>query len=499
MNAPRTTQDLLRAAITAHARADLVTAERLYRQVAQAFDAPVEALHNLGHVLVQQDRPQEAVAVFQLALNRRPDAQTTHNMIAQAYRRLSRYDEAIAHHRRAIALKPDYAQAHHDLGRLFQALGRIEEARGELDAAALLSPQRGEYYRSLAEVTRFQEGDPRLDAMQALARKAEAMPTIDRIELHFALGKALGDVGRHEASFQQYLEGNGVLRPRIEYDERTSLAMFEQLAATFSREMMQAKAGLGDPSERPIFILGMPRSGSTLVEQIFAGHPLVSGGGEMTAFRDAAQEAMGRPDAARELDGETLRRLGARYLERTRPPFEGALRVTDKMPGNFLLAGAIHLALPNAKIIHTVRDPADTCFSCFTTLFLDGHQYTADLGELGRYYRAYETLMAHWREVLPPGVMLEVCYEEVVADLEGQARRIVEHCGLEWDPACLEFDQAKGAVWTASAAQVRRPVYADSIGRWKPYEPWLGPLLAALDLAGRLKKASKRIRKRDQI
>lgn len=470
----------LRAAVAAHGRGDFRTAEQLYRQVLQTDAGAFEALHNLGHVLVQQERNAEAVGLFERALRARPDAVTTHNMLAQALRALGRHEQALDHYRRAIALKPDYALAHHDLGQLLQALGRMDEARAAVETALTFAPKRGAFYRSLGELVRFDAGDPRLAAMAALAREAEALPTIDRIELHFALGKALGDLGRAEESFAQFAQGAAVLRRHAAYDERTSLQMFERMAAAVGAEVVQAKAGLGHPSEQPIFILGMPRSGSTLVEQILAGHPAVSAGGELTAFRDVAAARLGAPEAVRGFDSTALRALGGAYLERTQPNRPGASRVTDKMPGNFHFLGLIRLALPNARIIHTVRDPVDTCVSCFTTLFLDGHQYTNDLGELGRYYRAYERLMGHWRRVLPPGAMLEVRYEEVVADLEGQARRILDYCGLDWDPACLDFPRAERAVWTASAGQVRRPLYAGSVGRAKAYEPWLGPLLAEL-------------------
>lgn len=470
----------LRMAIAAHSRGDLAAAEPLYRQALDEDAACFEALHNLGHVLMHLDRPAEALVLFERALALRPDAPATHNMLAQALRRQERYDAAIEHHRRAIALRPGYAQAHHDLGRLLQGLGRIDEARASLEAALALAPGRGEYYRSLGELTRFGPDDPRLKAMEALVRDAARMPLADRIELHYALAKAWADLGRTEAAFGQYAEGARLLRVNAGYDEAGTLGQLTQMARTFTPELMRAKAGLGHPSAQPVFILGMPRSGSTLIEQILAGCPGVSAGGELSAFRDAAAASLSSPEAAVGLDAQGLAALGGRYLERAGAVERGAVRFTDKMPGNFLLLGLIHLALPNARIIHTVREPVDTCFSGFTTLFLDGHPYSNDLAELGRYWRAYDQLMAHWRTVLPPGVMLEVRYEEVVADLEGQARRMVEHCGLGWDPACLDVPAARRGVWTASAAQVRRPVHADSVGRWRPYRPWLGPLIEAL-------------------
>ena len=470
----------LRAALTAHSRGDLTEAARLYRQVLATEGERFEALHNLGHVLVQQGRPGEAVGWFELALARNPDAAATHNMLASALRALGRHEDAIAHHRRALALRPAYPQAHHDLGRLLLGLGRLDEARAALEAAIALAPERGGYYRSLSEVVRFSPGDPHLAAMEALAQAPAAVSPVDRVELHFALGKAYADLGRHELSFDQFLDGCRLMRRHVDYDEVSTLAMFEHMATAFTAELIGAKAGLGRPSADPIFILGLPRSGSTLVEQILASHHEVTGAGELTAFRDVAAAALRHPDEVRGMEGGALAALGERYLETVRSVRPEATRFTDKMPANFLLVGLIHLALPGARIIHTVRDPVDTCLSCFTTLFADGQQYSYDLAELGRHHRGYAGLMAHWRSVLPPGVMLEVRYEDVVADLEGQTRRMLSHCGLAWDPACLEFHRTERAVWTASTAQVRRPAYRSSVGRWRPSPEVLRPLLAGL-------------------
>ncbi len=407
-----------------------------------------EALRDQGRRLAQQGRAGEAVGCFQ----------------------------------QALALNPRDPQTLHDLGRLLQGLGRLDEAERAFEAAAALEPQRGEHHRRLAEVVRFKDGDPRLEAMERLA--AQAGPA-DQISLLFALGKAYADLGRHAASFQHFQKACGLVRKRIAYDEAGTLGMFRRMAQLFTPELMQAKAGLGDPSETPIFILGMPRSGSTLVEQILAAHPDVVGAGELAVFRDIAATALGEPERVRGLDATGFRAIGGRYLQMVRTLGPKARRITDKMPANFLMIGLIRLALPNARIIHTVRDPVDTCLSCFTTLFGDGQLYSYELGEVGRHYQAYSQLMDHWQAVLPPGGMLEVRYEDVVADLEGQARRLLDHCGLTWDERCLEFDRTERAVWTASAVQVRSPLYRSSIGHWRPGSEVIRPLVEALGpLAG---------------
>ena len=230
----------------------------------------------------------------------------------------------------------------------------------------------------------------------------------------------------------------------------------------------------------------MPRSGTTLIEQILASHPKVFGGGELRELANQTARIRGPedpsyPDLVPTIAADELCRLGANYIEAVRRKAPQAARVTDKMPGNFAFAGLIHLALPNARMIHARRDLRDVAFSCFSLHFASGHEYTYDLAELGRHCYAYAQLMQHWRTVLPEGAILEVQYEELVADLEHQARRIVTHCGLEWDDACLSFYETQRSVRTASAAQVRRPIYQSSIGRWRPHKARLQPLLKELE------------------
>ena len=260
----------------------------------------------------------------------------------------------------------------------------------------------------------------------------------------------------------------------------------DRTRAVFTSELIRTWQNVGDPSSVPVFIVGMPRSGSTLVEQILASLPQVYGGGELTHFQTAMKGIRTRPagldfpELVSGMTSEDYYSLGAHYLADIERLAPGAMHITDKRPKNFIFAGLIHLALPNATIIHTVRHPIDTCLSCFSKLFTGELNYTYDLAELGRYYRHYHTLMAHWRRVLPAGRILDIRYEDVVADLEGQARRIVAHCGLDWDPRCLAFHQTERPILTASASQVRQPIYNSAIGRWRVYEEFLAPLLAEL-------------------
>ena len=287
------------------------------------------------------------------------------------------------------------------------------------------------------------------------------------------------------------LRANTVKRRRIAYDEAHTLGLFDRLRSVFDRGMFEAHRGGGCRSSLPVLVIGMPRSGTTLIEQILASHPAVHGAGELSEFDqlakqmcDARGETFRLPEGARGLKPGDLLKLGESYVARLQRLATGAERVTDKMPANFLYAGLIHLALPRARIIHVLREPRDTCLSCYSKLFTEEQNFTYDLAELGRYYRKYAELMAHWRDVLPEGRMLEIRYEDVIADLEGSARQLIEHCGLDWDPRCIAFHKSQRPVRTASAAQVRRPIYRTSLGRWRAYEPHLAPLLAELgDLA----------------
>jgi hypothetical protein len=335
----------------------------------------------------------------------------------------------------------------------------------------------------------FTPGNAHLATMEALAAQPHEMSKRDRMQLDFALGKAYADLKDFSRSFQHLVAGNTAKRATIAYDENATFDLFDRIEKTFTRDLIEKKSGGGDPSSIPIFVLGMPRSGTTLIEQIIAGHPIVHGAGELRILNDVAlsvhapdSAALPYPEFLPLVDAVALRQIGARYVSLLRQLAPDDERVTDKMPSNYYFAGLIHLALPNAKIIHSMRDPVDTCISCFSKLFSAEQNHTYDLGEIGRYYRRYQQLMAHWRDVLPTGRILDVRYEDIVADLEGQARRIIEYCGLPWDERCLAFHKTERPIRTASATQVRRPIYKSAVGRWRAYQDQINPLLEALKL-----------------
>jgi tetratricopeptide (TPR) repeat protein len=470
---------------------NLLGAASRYQQAAAHYEQALSVRPNdaethaaLGNILRWLDRPDEAIAHYARALSFNPAYIEAHNGLGLALHMLGRSEEAIQHYRRALGIDPTDLEAHSRLGEALQALGRLEESRLAFEQAVVLAPRKAGCYWNLANSQRFTEDDLHLANMKELLRDEASLTVEERIDLHFALGKALADAGDREQSFHHLLRGNSLMRRQTDYDEAAALGRLDRIRNTFTAALMREKRGHGDPSATPVFIVGMPRSGTTLIEQIIASHPTVFGGGELRVMANLAETLIDPngalfPEAVPAMSGEHLRRLGGEYLRAVRRLSPDAERITDKMPGNLALAGLIHLALPNARIIHVCRDPRDTAFSCFSILFARGHEFSYDLSELGRYFRAYQGLVDHWRDVMPE-TMLEVHYEEVVADLEPQARRIIAHCGLEWDDACLAFHRNARPVRTASATQVRQPVYRSSIGRWRPYEDALQPLLQPL-------------------
>ena len=418
----------------------------------------------------------------------KPDYAEAHNRRGLALRKQGKWGEASHHLREAIKLRPDYAEAYYNLGATLCEVGRLKEARSAYEKAVELGPRNPAFYLALANVKRFSPGDHHLTAMETLEAELTSFSSKERISLHFALGKAYDDLEKHNESFRHLLKGNALKRQLTPYNEPAAHDLLSRVQAVFTAELIRGKRDHGNPSRSPVFVLGMPRSGTTLVEQILASHPKVFGAGELIAIAGAvANLGEPAPGTARYLEvvsfmsGDELYRFGSNYVSAIRNLAPKAERITDKMPMNFIFIGLIYLVLSNTRIIHVKRDPIDTCYSCYANLFAAGQEYSYDLAELGRFYRAYDRLMEHWRTVLPPGVMLAVQYEDVVGDLKSEARRIVAHCGLQWDDSCLAFHGATRPVRTASAAQVRLPIYRTSIGRSLPYKQWLSPLVKELN------------------
>jgi tetratricopeptide (TPR) repeat protein len=461
-----------------------------------AKGGPVTALRQLEQALAlaqqhaRAGRLSAAAATCRTMLRARADWPPALHLQSFLVAQSGDYPGAVKLLRRAIAADPGNARYHNDLGSFYRTIGQLDSARGLFAQAIALDPRDGGFYYNLAEVTTLTADDPHLAAMEQLAGAAASLPVHSATCLHFALAKAYRDLGRHDDSFAHLARGNALKRRHVAWDEAEAFRRFDRLRAVFDRALFAGKAGSGFSSEVPVFIIGMPRCGSTLVEQILASHPAVHGAGEVRdlgALADRLRGADGAevfPEAMRSASPEQLTDLGKAYVAGLRGRGRGAARIIDKDLSNFYFLGLVRLALPEARIIHVTRDPIDTCFSCYATLFELGQHFTYDLGELGRYYHGYAAMMTYWREVLPPGGMLEVRYEALVGDPEAEARRLVAFCGLPWDARCLAFHRTQRPVATASAAQVRQPIFQTSRGRSAAYRAHLGPLIAALgDLA----------------
>jgi len=447
----------------------------------------VEALANRASALLGLKRPAEALSSAEKALTRVPRHVEALNNRAAALTALGREAEALASCDNAIEARPDFALAHDNKGVALLHLGRLAEASAAFEAAIALDPSLAHAHYHLALTRRFAPSDPRFAGLEALIQQDKQSEDRDRIFAHFALGKAFADVGDADRSFAHLASGNAANRRLVAYDEAVVLGALQRTGHIYDEGLFKRLTDCGANSRAPLFVIGMPRSGTTLVEQILASHPQVHGAGEINDFELAALEIGGAtgeapstPEAVLRMRADDFHRLGASYLERIAGRAAGALFIVNKMTENFRHAGLIALALPNARILHVRRNPLDVCVSCFAQLFFDNLPFTYDLAELGRYYRGYDTLMAHWRRMLPKGMMIDVVYEELVANLEGEGRRIVEHCGLEWDPRCLDFHMSQRSIRTASVAQVRQPLYDSSVGKWRRYEPFLAPLIEAL-------------------
>jgi tetratricopeptide (TPR) repeat protein len=453
-----------------------------HREAAEAFEralaanpAAAEAAFHLGNSLLVLERLPEARAAFERALELRPAYAGARNGLGAVFDRLGDASAAVAAFRATLAIDPAFADAAYNLGRVLLETGEVGEAAGWFERALELEPRNGRFHLQFVRSRSQPVGAARLATMEGLNKPGS-------IELHFALAKAYEDAERYDDAFGALVAGNALKRAELAYDPAADLNLLASLERTIDAPFVEGLRGYGNRSARPIFVFGMARSGSTLVEQILAAHPAVAAAGEIAEFGRLTAEVRppigtGAPAAE---TGAALRTIGNRYLAATAQFAGTATHVTDKTLANFSLAPLIHVALPNARMIHVRRDRLDTCFSCFATLFLGTYvPFSYDLGELARYYQAYDRLVTHWRAILPADRFLEVSYEAVVADLETEARRIVAFCGLPWDDACLAFQGARRAVRTASAFQVRQPLYDSSIGRAMRFATHLAPLITA--------------------
>jgi tetratricopeptide (TPR) repeat protein len=397
------------------------------------------------------------------------------------------YERALPLYRELVREIPQDPELHLSIGHALKTQGKTAEAIAAYRAAASAKPDCGDAYWSLANLKTYRFTEAELTRMRAAEAEPATRP-VDRYHLCFALGKALEDRAEYAESFAYYERGNALKKTECRYRPGITERNTRLQKAVCTAEFFAARAGFGSPSSAPIFIIGMPRSGSTLIEQILASHSRVEGTMELADIARIVQDLEGRaehrdepryPAVLARLTADDCRRLGEKYLADTRAYRGGKATFIDKMPNNFRHLGLIHLILPQAKIIDARREAMACCFSNFKQLYASGQQFTYSLEDLARYYRTYFELMAHWDTVLP-GKILRVQYADVVSDLEGSVRRILEFCGLDFEPGCTKFYRTERQVHSASSEQVRQPIYREGLEQWRHFEPWLGPLKAAL-------------------
>ncbi len=457
------------------------------RSVALAPDAVGNRV-NLAQGLTQAKLYERALHHLREAIRRDPNSAEAYKTMGNALFGKADYAGAIDAFRKALDLSPRDHEVHHNVATALQYLGRIEEAEEHYQAAVALKPDSSATLRQLASVKRIETSDAELRQLESLL--ATATDPTERADALFGLAKAYDDLGRDDAAFASLQAGNQIVRMGLDYDWRRNIAYTEQLIAAFQPGFFAQRRDWGLSSDVPVFVVGMPRSGTTLVEQILASHPSVFGAGELLKLNDLVNGLPKRfglegttVQAILQLNQAQLREVASDYLQHMRLLDATAMRITDKMPFNFRHMAVIALMFPNARVIHCRRDPLDVCLSCYFAKFREQLDFSFNLIELGRYYAAYHRLMQHWRRVLPLS-MLEIRYEDLVADQETKSRELVAFCGLEWDDRCLEFYRTARPILTASNWQVRQPIYQRSVGRWRRYERHLAPLAATLRRLG---------------
>jgi tetratricopeptide (TPR) repeat protein len=460
-------------------------AERLLRHALKQSAHHPLAWRGLGPALAALGRLVEAEAAARRLIRIEPNNPQSWLTIATVATQLMRQEEALAAYEQAARLQPDKVRLRMSIGHVQKTLGRRADSEASYKAALAMDPGIAEAYWSLADLKNYSLSDDDVAAMQRLLA-SDRRDRSNEAQLNFALGKAFEQRERYTDAFAHYACGNALRRLDAPFD----IAEFERrsarIRAFFNDEFFARRAGSGDASRAPIFIVGLPRSGSTLIEQILASHSRVEGTMELPnilnitgQFDDMVATRDGYPETVATAPGNVLTALGSRYLQETAPLRSGLEHFTDKLPNNFSHVGLIHVILPNAIVIDARRHPMDCCFSLFKQYFAEGQAFSYDFNDLGRYYRAYLSLMDHWDAVLPRKVV-RVQHEALVHDPELEIRRLLDQCGLPFEATCLNFHQTRRSVRTASAEQVRQPISSSGVGYWRNFEKELEPLCQAL-------------------
>jgi tetratricopeptide (TPR) repeat protein len=515
-------------------RGQVEEAEHAFRKAVLQNPAYIDAHDNLANLHVAQKRDTEALRVLadalkilpthvptliitarvqlrrgalqlaeqaaRLALKQEPDNAEALTVLGQLLHETDRYEEALEVLEKALKSNADSPEALSFYGVALKSVGRLAEAKDHILKGLRRNPRMFGAYANLNDLVDFSQGEGAelFGEMDRIFKSAKNPDGDAFLALHFAYAKALDDRGDHERALHHYITGGRMKRAQLAYDEAETHGFFDKIREAFPKEVFENRKFEGLDDERPIFIVGMPRSGSTLLEQILSSHPDVYGAGEVKylsvalgMLRDRFPMLPKFPDMMAKIMPAQMDIVAQHYLKSLTATSGDSKRVTDKLLTNYFFVGLIHLLFPKAKIINTRRDPVDTCLSGFTKLFKDDMPHSYDLGELGRYYGKYREIMEHWENVLPEGVLITVQYEDVVADTEKEAKRLIEFLGLPWDEKCVDFHKSDRPVKTASVAQVRKPIYKTSVKRWMKYGDGLQPLVDAIEGKPEKKTASK--------
>jgi Flp pilus assembly protein TadD len=464
---------------------ELEAAERLLLLALKSRPDFPDAMSNLGGLLIMQKRYDEAEALLRSVATLYPKFAAAQNNLGKVLAETGQQDESEVVYRRALQLEPVNTVYMAAIGRLQMQRGRHGEARDMFQQALACDPYCIPALSGLANSKKFEPGDPEIEQFKKVALKVGQMDLDTQRGFMFAWAKVFDDIGQYDRAFRCYKGGNDIRRVQRPYSSSTDNMINHEIMRVFTPDLIKQFEGEGYDSEKPVFIVGMPRSGTTLTEQIISSHPQVYGAGELSYVADQLRELsggnskIGYHTAMANITAEKLHVMGRSYVERVQLLDPQALRITDKMPANFRHVGLIRMMLPQAKVIHVRRNPVDTCLSCFQQNFDSGQEFSDDLHDLGRYYGNYMRVMEHWRQLLP-GYMLEIDYEQLVVEPEKSAQRLIDFIGLEWNDACLRPDRNDRRVRTASQWQVRQKIHTGSVERWRRYEENLQPLLATL-------------------
>ena len=455
----------------------LIAAEQVYRKAIKKQPDFVEAHNNLGNVLVDLEQLVEATRAYRKAVDLKPDHPMLLNNLGNALQLQGENDKAIKWLNKALDKDPNYGDACNNLGHAFSDLGDIEQAVIAFRKAIKLNPDNEIAYRDLAKNHKFSEYDDELRAIETFYNKP-GISSEQKMHLAFGLGKAYEDIREYDKSIEVIIEANRLKRASINFSIDKEKEAFGQIKQVFSAEFLSKHQDTGHQDETPVFIVGMPRSGTSLVEQILASHPEVYGAGELNDLPGMVKNIPLIKLA--EWNDKKFNKTGREYIQCLRKHSSSAKYITDKLPHNFMHVGLIKLILPRAKVIHCNREPMDTCLSIFKNFFSHAQYFSYDMTELGRYYNLYRDLMEHWQSVLPDFIY-NLSYEALVADQETETRKLLEYCDLPWNDNCLSFHKTRRNVKTASNAQVRQPIYRDSVKLWERFEEQLRPLREAID------------------